>query len=293
MNNSPIYLKGNIFLSPAEVIVNPVNTFGVMGKGLAAEFKRRYPDMFRKYKAFCEQKKFSVGQLWLSHETDYAVLLFPTKKHWRGRSKLEYVEAGLKKFVDTYEEKDIKSIAFPKLGCGYGGLDWENVRPLMEKYLRDLPIEIYIYLDNEQDLNAGAGVVLHTDFSIAGILVALSEFLTKNSSLEFGGKNYIITLKGKSLCFDDGEEKFSADERSLKKSIDEINRQNVFPAYEGESNFKLTAALLQRIGYLSRVLIQSKDNEFCEGYQLNRGLIRTVEKNLSSSKNQQLSLNFD
>ena len=81
MKNSLTYLKGNIFSSSAEVIVNPVNTFGVMGKGLAAEFKRRYPDMFRKYKAFCEQKKFSVGQLYISREVDYAVLCSSRQKN--------------------------------------------------------------------------------------------------------------------------------------------------------------------------------------------------------------------
>lgn len=280
MKNSLTYLKGNIFSSSAEVIVNPVNTFGVMGKGLAAEFKRRYPDMFRKYKAFCEQKKFSVGQLYISREVDYAVLLFPTKKHWRKPSRIEYVEAGLKKFVDTCEEKGIKSIAFPKLGCGYGGLDWNDVRPLMEKYLRELPIEIYIYLDNEQDSNSGAVVALHNDFSIAGVFAALSEFLKKNSLLEFGGENYTVTLKSKSLRFDDGEENFSADERFLEKILDEINRQKVLPVDECDIEFKLTTALLQKVGYLSNVLIQDANGEFYKGYQLNCGLIRTAEKML-------------
>ena len=175
MNGSLVYLKGNIFSSPAEVIVNPVNVFGVMGKGLAAEFKRRYPAMFKRYKKFCDNKSFSVGQLFISREADYSVLLFPTKKHWRGGSKLEYVEAGLKKFVDTYGQKGINSIAFPKLGCGYGGLKWEDVRPLMEKYLRELPIDIYVYLDNEQDLNKTAVVTLGTDFTVEGVLDGLKK----------------------------------------------------------------------------------------------------------------------
>lgn len=174
-NGSLVYLKGNIFSSPAEVIVNPVNVFGVMGKGLAAEFKRRYPAMFKRYKKFCDNKSFSVGQLFISREADYSVLLFPTKKHWRGGSKLEYVEAGLKKFVDTYGQKGINSIAFPKLGCGYGGLKWEDVRPLMEKYLRELPIDIYVYLDNEQDLNKTAVVTLGTDFTVEGVLDGLKK----------------------------------------------------------------------------------------------------------------------
>lgn len=76
------------------------------------------------------------------------VLLFPTKRHWRSPSKISDIEQGLEKFVQSFDKLGIESIAFPKLGCGNGGLDWEDVRPLMEKYLKNLPIHIYIYLDN-------------------------------------------------------------------------------------------------------------------------------------------------
>ena len=149
---SLIYLKGDIFSSPAQVITNPVNTVGIMGKGLAADFKKKYPAMFRKYKDLCTNKKFSVGQLWIFEDApDYRILLFPTKQHWKGKSKVEYIDAGLKKFADTYEQKKITSIAFPMLGCGHGGLNWEKeVKPLMEKYLDSLPIKIYIYLGTIQ-----------------------------------------------------------------------------------------------------------------------------------------------
>lgn len=81
----------------------------------------------------------------LYYAPDHWILLFPTKEHWRRPSKLEYIEAGLVKFVQTYAEKNITSIAFPRLGCGNGELNWEDVRPLMEKYLNPLPIDIYIY----------------------------------------------------------------------------------------------------------------------------------------------------
>ena len=152
MKDSLIYLKGDIFSSPAEVIVNTVNTVGVMGKGLAADFKKKYPKMFKNYKQICKDKKFSIGQLIIHEASDYRVMLFPTKKHWRGNSKIEYIEAGLKKFVDTYAQKNITSIAFPKLGCGNGNLSWEmEVQPLMEKYLKELPIPIYIYLDKIEE----------------------------------------------------------------------------------------------------------------------------------------------
>lgn len=143
------YVKSNLFESPAQVIVNTVNTVGVMGKGLAKAFKDIYPEMFTQYQVLCEGNHLSVGKLWIYKTSNKWVLNFPTKQHWRSPSKIEYIEAGLKKFVETYSEKGITSISFPLLGCGNGGLDWEGeVQPLMEKYLRPLPIDIFIHLND-------------------------------------------------------------------------------------------------------------------------------------------------
>lgn len=139
------YIVGDIFQSHAQVLVNPVNTVGVMGKGIAKEFKRRYPAMFRQYVADCEQG-FAVGQLRLFKTPDKWILNFPTKQHWRNPSKLEYIEAGLKTFVEMYPVEGINSIAFPLLGCGAGELKWEtSVKPLMERYLNDLPLDVSVY----------------------------------------------------------------------------------------------------------------------------------------------------
>ena len=143
------YVDYNLFDSDAQVLVNTVNTVGVMGKGIAKEFKKRYPEMFEKYKKICKSGRFKTGELWLYNipDSNRRVLNFPTKRHWRGRSKVEYIESGLEKFVRTYEEKGIASISFPMLGSSNGGLDWETqVKPLMEKYLKDLPIEVRIHL---------------------------------------------------------------------------------------------------------------------------------------------------
>ena len=141
-----IYLKGDLFSSPAHVLVNTVNTVGVMGKGIALEFKNRYPEMFKVYQKTCDDKLFDIGKLLLWKMNEKWILLFPTKKHWRSPSKLTYIEKGLEKFVQSYEKLGIESIAFPKLGCGNGGLDWDDVRPIMEKYLKNLPIPVYIYI---------------------------------------------------------------------------------------------------------------------------------------------------
>ncbi len=141
-----LYVKGNLLQSPAQVLVNTVNTVGVMGKGIALEFKQLFPEMYRQYRELCERGQFQIGTLWLYRSKNKWVLNFPTKKHWRNPSRVEYVEAGLQKLVSSYADLGIHSIAFPALGCGNGQLDFERqVKPLMEKYLRQLPIEVFIY----------------------------------------------------------------------------------------------------------------------------------------------------
>jgi O-acetyl-ADP-ribose deacetylase (regulator of RNase III) len=137
----------SVFDSPAQTIVNPVNCVGVMGKGLALAVKSRYPEVFDKYVIACESGRLKIGNLQLVKATDRWILNFPTKKHWRGASKLDFIEAGLKKFVKTYRRRQIVSVAFPPLGCGHGGLKWDQVDPLMRRYLEGLDkIEIFFCL---------------------------------------------------------------------------------------------------------------------------------------------------
>ena len=145
------YVDFSLFESPAKVLVNTVNTVGVMGKGIAKDFKTLYPEMFSGYQRLCEENMFSVGQLWLYKTPHKWVLNFPTKTHWRNPSRPEYVEAGLEKFTRIYQDARITSISFPQLGCGNGGLDWSTqVKPLMERHLKKLPLEIFIHLSTPE-----------------------------------------------------------------------------------------------------------------------------------------------
>lgn len=146
------YHRTSLLDSQAQTVVNTVNTVGVMGKGIASALKKRHPDMFKAYKRICDEGLLDIGKLWLWRSPQQWVLNFPTKKHWRRPSSLEYVEAGLRKFVDQFETRGIREIAFPRLGCGNGGLAWENVQPLMHSYLADLPIRVYIH-DFDVDLD--------------------------------------------------------------------------------------------------------------------------------------------
>ena len=148
MSNITI-INGNIFNTKAQTIVNTVNCVGVMGKGIALVFKLRYPAMFDIYQDFCKQGLIGIGKLWIykGDARDPWVLNFPTKTHWKLPSEYEYIEKGLQKFVETYKEKGITSIAFPLLGANNGGLDGKKVEELMISYLSqcDIPIEIYHY----------------------------------------------------------------------------------------------------------------------------------------------------
>ena len=141
------HIKGNIFNTKCSTIVNTVNCVGIMGKGIALVHKLRYPRMYQEYREHCEKKLIRPGVLWLFNREANApwILNFPTKIHWKYPSKIEWIEQGLKKFVDSYQLKNITSIAFPLLGTHNGGLDVERVRLLMDEYLGECDIEIEIY----------------------------------------------------------------------------------------------------------------------------------------------------
>ncbi len=141
------YIDSDLFESPAKVLVNTVNTQGVMGKGVALRFKRIYPEMFQRYQAHCEHGRLTIGRLHLYKTPHKWILNFPTKKHWRNPSRPEDIEAGLEKFAAAHTEMGITSVAFPQLGCGSGDLDFETqVRPLMERYLGRLPVSTLVHI---------------------------------------------------------------------------------------------------------------------------------------------------
>lgn len=139
------YKRTSLLEANTQTLVNTVNCVGVMGKGIAKAFKQREPNMFTAYKSICDQKLLEPGKLWLWRGSEQWVLNFPTKRHWRSPSRMEWVEAGLEKFASTYEAQGITEIAFPKLGCGNGGLEWQEVKLLMARHLSDLSIPVFIH----------------------------------------------------------------------------------------------------------------------------------------------------
>lgn len=147
------FLKGNLLDSTAAALVNTVNTVGVMGKGIALQFKEAFPVNNTKYIEACKTGILYPGKLLAVRDHnallgEKLIINFPTKKHWRHPSRYEYIEEGLKALVTLIKEQSIKSIAIPPLGCGNGGLNWTKVKPLIIQYLEPLDVEIYVYEPN-------------------------------------------------------------------------------------------------------------------------------------------------
>ncbi len=139
-------LIGDLFTSPAQTLVNTVNCVGVMGKGVALEFKKRFPEMYTDYVVRCERKQVKLGEPYLYRDLAGATVVnFPTKDHWRSPSRLADIERGLDYFIAHYSEWGIESAAFPPLGCGNGGLEWSEVGPVIYGKLHKLPISIEVY----------------------------------------------------------------------------------------------------------------------------------------------------
>jgi len=218
--------------------------------------------------------------LW--YEPDHWLLQFPTKEHWRNPSKLEYIEKGLMAFVRKYADYNISSIAFPKLGCGNGELDWNEVKPLMEKYLKDLPIDVFIYL--------GKSEVNKPEHKFQN---AMEDFLKENArDLSFTGVQDMIcyhTLimpiefehngdlwkaywkKDNKLTFENNSEVKELETEIVHQVWDEICTKKLFFTNEEDDN-ALFYSLLNRMGYIQQVKIQAEEGDnMLAGYQLELG----------------------
>lgn len=144
------YTSGDILKNNAEALVNTVNCVGVMGRGIALQFKKAFPKNFKAYAKACKQGIILPGRMFVYETGEFMppryIINFPTKRHWRGKSRLEDIEVGLQALVETIQQNDIHSVAIPPLGSGLGGLEWEQIRPLIEKAVKPLAdVRVIIY----------------------------------------------------------------------------------------------------------------------------------------------------
>lgn len=144
------FTTGNLLDSGAEALVNTVNTAGVMGKGIALQFKNAFAHNYEVYRKACRSGKLQTGQLLAVRDSDLIlgerlIINFPTKQHWKLPSRYEYIESGLLMLAAYLKENPLKSLAMPALGCGNGGLDWKRVRAMIEHHLSPLDTDIWVY----------------------------------------------------------------------------------------------------------------------------------------------------
>ncbi len=180
-----IFKDGDMFLEPVDALVNTVNCVGVMGKGVALEFKRRWPDNYKIYKRACDAKQLLPGKMLIfdtcslfSGSGPRFLVNFPTKDHWRSPSKLIYIEDGLNALARDIRDYGIKSIAMPPLGCGNGGLDWADVKPLIISKLGSLgDVDVIVFAPKENidapEFSENSSLVMN--FPRAMILKSLAE----------------------------------------------------------------------------------------------------------------------
>ena len=148
------FLTGDMLQAKTEALVNTVNTVGVMGKGIALQFKESFPYNYKVYAEACKRNELAPGKLLAVWDNSMLlgkrlIINFPTKTHWRKPSEYAYIEEGLVALRELISEQEIASIALPPLGCGNGGLDWDIVRPMVEKHLSSLDSEIVVFEPNE------------------------------------------------------------------------------------------------------------------------------------------------
>lgn len=144
------YITGNILESNAEALINTVNTVGVMGKGIALQFKKAYHNNYKAYVEACKRNEIEIGKLYVVKDTNLNsgekyIINFPTKRNWRKPSEYSFIEAGLDDLIDVINKYKIKSVAIPPLGAGNGGLEWEKVKRLIEHKLGNLKTEIIVF----------------------------------------------------------------------------------------------------------------------------------------------------
>jgi O-acetyl-ADP-ribose deacetylase (regulator of RNase III) len=178
------YRTGDILQAGAEALVNTVNCVGIMGRGVALQFKKEYPENFKIYKTACARNEIKPGRMFVFETGQLTnpkyIINFPTKRHWRGKSRIEDIESGLQALVEEIQVRRIRSIALPPLGSGLGGLDWREVRPRIEAALgklEDVRVIIYEPHKTPEPMHVGSRDVPRMTAGRAALVVLMHRYL--------------------------------------------------------------------------------------------------------------------
>ncbi|HEY5405647.1 MAG TPA: macro domain-containing protein [Ginsengibacter sp.] len=225
------YITGNILESKADALINTVNTVGIMGKGIALQFKKAYPNNFKAYEAACKRAEIVTGKLFVTKDSNLSsgekvIINFPTKTDWRKPSEYEYIEKGINDLIRIIGTNGIKSIAIPPLGAGNGGLKWEKVKTIIEQKLGDLNIEIFVYEPTSQIKEHMKKERVKLTDARALLLYILYD-LVRNGE-------YVSEFSSEKVCY--FLQKFGA-----KKYFRLIYEPNFYGPYSGKVRFLLNA----------------------------------------------------
>ena len=188
-----IRAQGDLLAADVDALVNTVNCVGVMGKGIALQFKRRYPDVFKEYERACKAGEVQIGRMLVvpTHQMTGPrwVIHFPTKKHWRSPSQLDYIDAGLADLCEVIKDLELTSIAVPPLGAGNGGLDWAIVQPRIEDALAALPsVDVRLYAPSAQQRTLASASGVHITWGRALMLDLLRRYVEQRALAEPWGR---------------------------------------------------------------------------------------------------------
>jgi O-acetyl-ADP-ribose deacetylase (regulator of RNase III) len=247
---------GNLLEAPAEALVNTVNTVGVMGKGIALQFKKAFPENFAAYEKACKAGDVKLGSMFVVPVRELTgtkyIINFPTKAHWRADSKIESIESGLKALIEEVKSRGITSIAIPPLGCGNGGLQWSKVRPLIERAFADLP-EVRVLLFEPTAAPSGRKMLNNTKRpnmtkGRAAVVCLMSRysiptFLSRLSMLEVQKLAYFVQVAGEDLRLKFTKAHYGPYADDLRKVLSHIDGHFIDGFGDGQKSNKPDAEL--------------------------------------------------
>jgi O-acetyl-ADP-ribose deacetylase (regulator of RNase III) len=234
-----IYTTGNLLESQTDALVNTVNCEGYMGKGIAYQFKHKFPENNKDYVRACKAGQLQIGKLHYTYEQGKIIINFPTKNKWREKSKIEYIEKGLNALVDLIERLNIKSISIPPLGSGNGGLRWTEVKPIIERKLKVVAMntEVLIY---EPSQNYVPQPTAEPKLSVSAlVLMEIKKHLNKFNKFRLQKAAFLIDVFSDKKYFNFQKHKYGPYDNSISIISREIkafqNYHNVKNTEEAKS----------------------------------------------------------
>ena len=282
--------QGNILDADVEALVNTVNTVGVMGKGIALQFKKAYKENFTAYAKACQNGEVEIGKMFVFDRGELLkpkfIINFPTKRHWREKSKLDYIESGLEDLVRVIDNLQITSVAIPPLGCGNGGLDWKKVQPLIESAFAKIPqVNAIIFepapFDPDQIRVTSPKPKLNPNR--ASLLKLIDEYLSLGnitlSKLEIQKLLYFLQVCGQPLRLKFVKHKFGPYDQAVEHVLDDLDQHYIigFGDRSTATRIRLKKGVVEEVNAMLATDAETQERlskvlELIEGFETSFGI---------------------